>query len=278
VPWLPEFFTVPALEQIEEKRHRKLSTVPYYDGVVSGQFDALVESFAGAPVLHHPVRGRIRGVQPFLTYVAGMKDWLIERNVEVEDVDHLAATGHGFEEVVIHLDAPTGRVDVPVAIAAEREPDGRIDELRVYFSSWPFTGRHLNRPPLLQPDPEVHETDVIAEYQRALSAGDLDAIVATFEPDGYVREPAGAQYLHRGHDALRGFYSYIFSNGGGLPMEQCSIVDDGRVCAVEYNVVRWGVSEVAPEAAMAVYVRGASGKLAAARIYDDVDPPLGPRT
>jgi hypothetical protein len=278
VPWLPEFFSVPALEQIEERRHRKLSTVPYYDGVVSGQFDALVESFAGDPVLHHPVRGRIRGERAFLSYVAGMNEWLTQRNIEIEDVDHLAAIGHGFEEVILHLDVPTGRVDVPVAIAAERQPDGRIEELRLYFSSWPFTGRHLNRPPLLQPDPEVHEPDLIAEYQRALSAGDVDAIVATFEPDGYVREPAGAQYVHRGHDALRGFYSYIFSNGGGLPMERCSIVDDGRVCAVEYNVVRWGVSEVAPEAAMAVYVRGESGKLAAARIYDDVDPPLGPRT
>jgi hypothetical protein len=28
---------------------------------------------------------------------------------------------------------------------------------------------------------------------------------------------------------------------------------------------------------MAVYVRGQTGKLAAARIYDDVDPPVGPR-
>jgi len=274
VPWLPEFFTVPALE---EKRHRKLSTVPYYDGVVSGQFDALVESFAGEPLLFHPVRGRIRGARAFLAYVTEMNAWLAERNIEVEDVDHLAEPGHGFEEVVLHLDAPTGRVDVPVAIAADREPDGRIDELRLYFSSWPFTGRHLNRPPLLQPDPVVHEADVIAEYQRALSAGDVDAIVAAFEPDGYVREPAGSQYVHRGHDALRGFYTYIFSNGGGIPMEQCSIIDDGRACAVEYNVVRWGVSEVAPEAAMAVYVRGESGKLAAARIYDDVEPPLGPR-
>jgi hypothetical protein len=31
----------------------------------------------------------------------------------------------------------------------------------------------------------------VGEYQRALSAGDIDAIVATFEPDGYAREPAG---------------------------------------------------------------------------------------
>ncbi|MBD0283626.1 MAG: hypothetical protein ICV69_15755 [Thermoleophilaceae bacterium] len=40
----------------------------------------------------------------------------------------------------------------------------------------------------------------MAEYQRALSPGDVDAIVATFEPDGYAREPAGGQYIHRGLD------------------------------------------------------------------------------
>ena len=30
-----------------------------------------------------------------------------------------------------------------------------------------------------------------------------------------------------------------------------------------------------PAAGLAVYVRGASGKLASARVYDDADPPLG---
>ena len=53
------------------------------------------------------------------------------------------------------------------------------------------------------------------------------------------------------------------------------MIDDGRACALEYNVVRWGKTELPPEAGVAVYVRGASGKLAAARIYDDADPPLG---
>lgn len=277
MPWLPELFTVPALEQIEEKRHRKLSTVPYYDGLVTGQFDALVESFAGEPVIHHPVRGRISGVRAFLAYVTELNAWLTERNVLVEDIDHLGEPRHGFEEAVLHFDAPTGRVDVPAAVTGERESDGRIDELRLYFSSWPFTGRHLNRPPLLQPDPDLHAADVVGEYQRALSAGDVDAIVAEFEPDGYAQEPAGAQYVHRGHDALRGFYSYLCSNGGGITLEHCAMVDDGRACALEYNVVRWGVSELPPEAGLAVYVRGDSGKLAAARMYDDVDPPLGPR-
>jgi len=51
--------------------------------------------------------------------------------------------------------------------------------------------------------------------------------------------------------------------------------DDGRACALEYNVIRWGRSKLSPEAGLAVYVRGSSGKLASARIYDDAEPPLG---
>jgi hypothetical protein len=50
-----------------------------------------------------------------------------------------------------------------------------------------------------------------------------------------------------------------------------------RARALEYNVVRWGKTELPAEAGVAVYVRGQSGKLAAVRIYDDADPPLGPR-
>jgi hypothetical protein len=53
---------------------------------------------------------------------------------------------------------------------------------------------------MLQPDPDLHEADVIGEYQRALAAGDVDAAVAAFERDGYMREPAGAAYIHRGTD------------------------------------------------------------------------------
>jgi hypothetical protein len=64
-------------------------------------------------------------------------------------------------------------------------------QLRIYSSRWPLSGRHENRPPQLQPDPDVRESDVVADYQRALAAGDTDAIVASFEPDGYAREPAG---------------------------------------------------------------------------------------
>lgn len=44
-------------------------------------------------------------------------------------------------------------------------------------------------------------------------------------------------------------------------------------CALEYNLVRWGGHHVTPQAGIAVYERGGDGLLAAARVYDDVQPP-----
>jgi SnoaL-like domain len=277
MPWSPELFTAPALQQLLDKRRRdKLVSVPFFDGLLAGEPDALVESFAGEPELHDPVRGRIKGTRAFEAYVAQMSAWLVQRNVSVEDVERVILQDRGFEEVILHFDGETGRVDLPLAIVTDHPSDGRIDELRIYHSSWPLTGRHANRPPLAQADPELRTADVVADYQRALATGDLDAIVALFEPDGYAREPAGGQYIHRGPHGVRAFYERLFSNGGGIPLEHCALVDDGRACALEYNVVRWGTTQLPPQAGVAVYVRGPSGKLAAARVYDDADPPLDP--
>jgi hypothetical protein len=249
--------------------------VPYFAGVLTGEVDALVDSFADEPEVHHPVRGRIRGEAAFAAYAADTKAWLEGLNASVEDVDFIFHDGRGVEEVVLRLDGEDGKIELPVAIATDR-PSGRIVEMRVYYSSWPLTGRHANRPPVLQPSPGVRAPDLVGEYQRALASGDRDAIVAMFEPDGYAREPAGPEHVHRSAEGLGEFYGWLFSNGGGIPLEHCSILDDGRACALEYNVVRWGQTELPPQAGIAVYERGEGGKLAAARIYDDLDPPLGP--
>jgi hypothetical protein len=82
-----------------------------------------------------------------------------------------------------------------------------------------------------------------------------------------MREPAGDGYVHRGTDELRALHELFLSNGGGISLEHCAVTDDGRACALEYNVVAWGPTALPPEAGLAVYVRGDSGKLAAARIY-----------
>lgn len=278
MPWAPELFSAPVLARLEQQAHRKLVTVPYFEGLLTGELDALIGSFAGEPEVHHPVRGRIKGARAFEAFMNDTNAWLRRNDVAVEEVEHVAIERAGFGEFVLSLEGGAEDIRQPVAVMADRQSDGRIIELRIYSSSWPLTRHHPVRPPLLQPDPELREPDVIAEYRHALSAGDVETIVAAFESDGYVREPAGGTYVHSGHDGLRAFYTWWFSNGGGIPLELCNLIDDSRACALEYNVVRWGTTELPPEAGVAVLVRSPSGKLAAARMYDSVKPPLGPRS
>ena len=277
MPWLPELFSGPALERIYDQAAadaRAAAPVPYFAGVTSGETDALVESFAGEPELHHPVRGRVKGRRAFERFVTDTNAWLTASNAVGGPIERLITPRRGIEETVLTLDGDHGRVELPIAIAADRDEDARIVELRLYYGAWPLTGRHANRPPLLQPDFDLQVPDVVGEYQRALAAGDVEAVVAAFEPDAYAREPAGGEYVHRGRDELVALYERFFSNGGGIPLEHCAVTDDGRACALEYNVVTWGRTELPPEAGIAVYVRGDSGKLAIARVYDDSQPPL----
>lgn len=276
MPWMPELFSELALEQVHARaRGQRLAAVPYFSGLLAGETAALIGSFAGEPELHDPIRGRVRGAPAFERFVDETSGWLAERNVAVEDVGLIVTRRRTIEEVVLRLDGDAGRVELPVAIVGDRDTGGRLAELRMYFSTWPLTGTHAIRPPVLQPDPHVHEAGVVGDYQRALAAGDVEAVLATFEQDGCVREPAGGAHLHRGTDELRALYELFFSNGGGIPLEHCTATDDGRACALEYNVVRWGRTELPPEAGVAIYVRGDSGRLVAARIYDDSDPPIG---
>jgi hypothetical protein len=203
MPFIPELFSAPVLARIEERRHARLTAVPFFDGLLTGEIDALVASFADEPEVHQPVRGRIKGVSAFERFVTDTTTWMAESGVTVEDVDSLLTPAHGVEEFVLHVDSDAGPIELPMALAADLDPQARMTELRIYYSRWPLSGVRGVRPPLLQPDPDLHAPDVVGEFHRALAAGDVDAVVEAFEPDGYVREPSGGASTHRGADELR---------------------------------------------------------------------------
>jgi hypothetical protein len=279
MPWMPEVFSAPIAEprraQEEGEATGTNDAVPYYEGILTDEPDALVRSFAARrPVLDDPRVGRVEGARGLRAFVTGTAEWLRERDAVVENVALTRTPTRTVEEVVLNLLADHGaRVELPVAIVTDRNPDRTLKVVRVYHSTWPLTGEHRVRPPLLPADPNLHPEGTPGDYQRALAEGDLAGIVATFEPEGYAREPSGAYYLHRGAEALYELYRHLFANAGGIGLEHCTLTDDGVRCAIEYNCVRWGDTEIPPQAGVAVYERSSGGLLAAARIYDDVEPP-----
>ena len=149
MPWFPELFSASVLERIRRDAAdaRAAEPVPYFDGVMSGEIDALVGSFAGEPELHHPVRGRVRGRHAFERFVTEVNVWLTERKAAFSPVERIITGRRGIEETVMTLDGDDGRIEVPVAVAADRADDERIIELRVYWSMWPLTGEHHHRAP-----------------------------------------------------------------------------------------------------------------------------------
>jgi len=160
---------------------------------------------------------------------------------------------------------------LPVAIVADRS-EGKVSIIRVYHSTWPFTGKHAIRPPLLDPADNLDEPAVIKQYMDALHRGDSTAILALFEDEGYVREPSGSSFKHIGKNGQKEFYGPALE-AGGISLKHCTATFDGTRVAVEYICDGWGNMEFEPQAGMAVYELGSTGLLFAARIYDDVTPP-----
>lgn len=235
---------------------------------------ALAAAFPGGVRIDDPRAGRVDGTEAVAAFVAESLAWLADRDARVTTVATTRGTGRTVGEYDLALTADGSTFILPVAAAVETDTGARSAWIRIYHSHWPLLGHHVVRAPLLARDPSVRESDVVGEYQSALAAGDADRITATFEPDGCFREPAGPQFRVCGTASLREFFGGFFSIGGGIILEHCTVTEDGTRTALEFNAVRWGAVDMPHQAGIAVYERGATGRLADARVYDDVDPPL----
>ncbi len=158
-----------------------------------------------------------------------------------------------------------------MAVVAESDDDLSV-VFRTYCSQQPVDGRRHVRPPILDSTSRLPD-DQVGRYHLALEHGDLDGVVSIFATDGYLREPVGVQQTHRGHAQLRTFFTNSFSHGGGIDLTPCVVTDDGERCAVEYTCRRWGAYPLPPQAGIAVFERTADDRLAAVRIYDDIEAP-----
>ena len=216
-----------------------------------------------------PHGGDIRGHRELRKFVRSSQGMLAKRHVTIETESEMSIAGRAVVEYLADLDQD-GATDLMAGGRRRRIPRRSVGRVPHVLQPVAGGGRPADPPPILRAD-HVHPGDVVGRYQAALDAGDLDGIVSTFAADGYVHEPTGS--VHRGIDELRSFFAACFSAGGGIGLELCQVTDDEVRCAVEYNCVRWGDHDLPPQAGLMVFERGADGLLAAARIYDDVEPP-----
>jgi len=235
---------------------------------------ALLAAHPGGVTVDDPDAGRVEGVFDLGRFIADSDAWLADRSATVDRGALTRGQDRTVAEFDVTMDGTGGPFVLPLAIAAEPDPVRQALAVRIYHSHWPLLGRHIVRTPLLARDPDAHESDIVGEYQSALAAGDADRITACFEPDGCFREPAGPEHRVCGRTALLPFFRGFFAVGGGILLEHCTVTEDGVRTALEFNAVRWGATDMPHQAGIAVYERGRSGRLAHARIYDDVDPPL----
>jgi hypothetical protein len=272
MPWLPEFVSAVELARRQTRAAGQADPVgQYVTALNKGDEHALETMWPGELVVYDPRAGEIRGRRQLRQFVRTNQAWMAEHHARTQVVASTWANGRAVVELLAHVDHDGQDVAWPVAVVAEM-PDDRSVVLRTYCSQWPVDGRRHLRPPILPPGP-AHPGDVVGRYQAALAAGDTEAIVSTFAPDGYYREPIGPHSAHRGVGELRSFFAARFSAGGGIGLQDCAVTDDGVRCALEYNCVRWGRHDLPPQAGLGIYERGPDGLLAAARVYDDIEPP-----
>ena len=273
MPWFPDFVSAVELARRQTRAAGQADPVgQYLTALNHGDAHALESVWPGEVVVHDPRAGEIRGHRQLRQFVLQNQAWLAERHARIETVASTCVDGRAVVELLAHLVDDGRELAWPVAVVAESS-DTRSVVFRTYCSQWPVDRRRHIRPPILTPR-AARPGDDVGRYQDALDAGDTEAIVGTFAPDGYFREPIGPHGVHRGTGELRSFFSRWFSAGGGIGLQPCAVTDDGVRCALEYVCVRWGRHDLPPQAGIGVYERGPDGLLAAARVYDDVEAPV----
>jgi len=272
MPWFPEFFSAVELARRDTRATGSTDPVGQYFGALQNGDAAVLETaWPGRVTVFDPKAGEIHGHHRLRQFVRQNQRFLAERHARTQTVASTCVPGRAVVELLVQLD-DNDDLQWPVAVVADSADDLSV-VFRTYCSRWPVDGRRYIRPPILD-SKQVQLSDVVARYLAALDAGDTDAAVRVFAANGYYREPTGSHSLHRGTAELRSFFAARLTSGGGIGISPCAVTDDGTRCALEYNVVRWGRRSVPPQAGLLVCERGPDGLLTAARVYDDVEPPV----
>ena len=232
--------------------------------IIDGSVPAAVEAIADAVVIHDQRLGRLAGASASMDWVTDSSRWLQKLDATPHEIAHLETEHRSILELSLNIRTGDEVVDLPYVLVAERSAEGTV-EIRTYHSTWPYTGSHVFRAPPLagrlpEPVPEIFRW-----YIDRVSAGDVDAVLGRFTPDGYVREPSGDRWKHQGPEDRAAFYGHLVH----APRATFDLVTStvcGDLIAVEYGFSYGPVPKVGGICIMEV----AADRIHAVRITDDV--------
>src|SRR3954469_15172264 len=153
-------------------------------------------------LVDQPLWGTARGRGEIQVMVSRAGGWLSERRAAVRHVATTSNAQRAVAEHAVKLVIDGRSAELPIAVVAESR-GGSVFAIRTYHSTWPLTGTHGLRTPVLPHDPSIVVPGIFEHYQRALAAGDLEGILDAYEEDGYAREPSAGEYVYRGKARLR---------------------------------------------------------------------------
>ena len=241
----------------------------YLQALATSQPAQLGRRLGDRATVDDPIFGRAAGMPALERYLEEVAAWLAKREAAFDRTSFVVGSDRDVTEGVLHLTFEGRRVSVPVAVVAERRREREV-EVRLYYSTRPIKGTHAVRSPLLPQDDEVAVPPPVAAHLEALAKGDVKGLAASFEAKGSLRDAEG-KVFENDTGALTSHYQALFAGGPGIQVLKGARADDGRTCALEYTVVSVRGKSVPAQAGLAVYERGESGLLHAARVYEDVE-------
>jgi len=221
--------------------------------------------------LYTPLEGEIKGRNNIKKYIIYQKDWLNLKKAKVDVINMIDNNNRIVIEFVIFFNKQDKPIELPVVAVLDID-NSSINSIRIYHSTWPLTGKHTVIKPILETEENLDEPDIISMYMQGIKNADKEFVLSLFEEKAYVQEPSGSKFRHQGKAEREKFYSFTLDKGG-VPLKHCAATFDGKHFAVEYVFDEWGDKKFEPQAGIAIYEIGESGKIAAVRIYDDASPP-----